>query len=72
MSVAIDLSSKKVLVTGGTRGIGRAIVEIFLAAGAKVAVNGSSEATTMKAIDDLDAGERVVAAAGSVVDQPST
>lgn len=66
MSVAIDLSSKKVLVTGGTRGIGRAIVDIFLAAGARVAVNGSSEATTQKAIEELGAGERVVAAAGSV------
>ena len=69
MSVAIDLSSSKVLVTGGTRGIGRAIVDTFLAAGAKVAVNGSSEATTTKALADLDAGDRAVAAAGSVASE---
>jgi NAD(P)-dependent dehydrogenase (short-subunit alcohol dehydrogenase family) len=68
MSVAIDLSSSKVLVTGGTRGIGRAIVDTFLAAGAKVAVNGSSEGTT-KALADLGAGDRAVAAAGSVASE---
>ena len=32
----LDLSGKRVLVTGGTKGVGRAVVELFLAEGAKL------------------------------------
>jgi NAD(P)-dependent dehydrogenase (short-subunit alcohol dehydrogenase family) len=53
-------------VTGGTRGIGRGIVEAFLDTGARVALNGSSIESTKNAITELAAGERVVAAPGSV------
>lgn len=62
----IDFTGRNVLVTGGTRGIGRGIVEAFLEAGARVAVNGSSKESTDKALDELNAGDRAVAAPGSV------
>ncbi|MEP9379624.1 SDR family NAD(P)-dependent oxidoreductase [Aquabacter sp. CN5-332] len=38
MPNAIDLENRRAVVTGGAQGIGRAIVERFLASGAKVAI----------------------------------
>jgi len=50
----MNFRDKRILVTGGTRGIGRGIVEAFLEAQARVAVNGSTAETTAKAISELE------------------
>jgi NAD(P)-dependent dehydrogenase (short-subunit alcohol dehydrogenase family) len=57
---------KRVLVTGGSRGLGWATAKAFHDAGAKVAVNGRTIESTMAAIESLGGGERLIAAPGDV------
>ncbi len=59
----MDFTGRKILVTGGTRGIGRAAVEAFLERGATVAINGRTEESAAKAVQELGRG---IAAAGDV------
>lgn len=51
----IDLSGRKAIVTGSTAGIGLAIAKGLASAGAKVVVNGRSEAAVKKAMADIAA-----------------
>ncbi len=60
--MTLDLSGKTVLVTGGTRGIGRAIVEAAAQAGATVAFTYRSSAETAdQLVADLGGDERALA-----------
>ena len=53
-----DMKGKRVLITGGTSGIGLAAAERFLAAGALVAVAGRSRERGAAATKHLGAGKR--------------
>lgn len=53
--VLIDLTGKIALITGGTRGIGKAIADRFLQAGATVYVTG----TRKEEIDNLNAENKI-------------
>jgi NAD(P)-dependent dehydrogenase (short-subunit alcohol dehydrogenase family) len=62
----MNFAGKKILVTGGTRGIGLAVVQEFLRAGAHVAVNGRTEHSVNNALSELAAGNRAVAVPGNL------
>lgn len=51
--MGFDFTGKRVLVTGGTRGIGAATVRAFLDAGARVAVNGRTARSTNDSLTHL-------------------
>ena len=61
-----DFADKRILVTGGTRGIGRATVEAFLIAGAKVASNGRTTQSVGTAIAKMKENDRLFAAPGDI------
>jgi 3-hydroxybutyrate dehydrogenase len=56
----MELEGKVAAVTGGTRGIGRAIAEAFVREGAKVVINGRSEEKGQQALSEMDAGDAVL------------
>ena len=52
-----ELDGRVAVVTAGSRGVGRAIVEAFLEEGAAVVVNGRSQEKGRQALEELEAGD---------------
>jgi NAD(P)-dependent dehydrogenase (short-subunit alcohol dehydrogenase family) len=61
----MDMTGKRVLVTGSTTGIGRGAAEMFRAAGARVAINGRDPSNVERVIGEMG-GEGYVSAPGHV------
>ncbi|WP_068115623.1 glucose 1-dehydrogenase [Tropicimonas marinistellae] len=65
-----DLSGKTALITGSSRGLGRAMAEGMAAAGARVILNGVNEARLQEAVEEMTAGGYdVIGAAFDVADE---
>ncbi len=68
-SAFLDLSGKGALIVGGGRGIGYAISERFIDAGARVCIVGQSEASSGEALSALErSGRKAHAAAAEITD----
>jgi len=63
------LDGKVACITGGTRSIGRAMAEAFIAEGAKVVVNGRDEAKGHRCLVELDVGDNAAFFAGDASKQ---
>ncbi len=65
-----DLSGRTALVTGSSRGLGRAMAEGLANAGAAVIVNGTDAALVAKAVDEMrDAGLKAEGLAFDITDE---
>lgn len=63
------MSTKTVVITGGTRGIGLGLARELLARGSNVAICGRSQESVDKAVAELAAPGRVVGAVADVTDE---
>lgn len=66
-SSLFDLSGKVALITGSSRGIGRAVAEAMAEAGAKIVISGRKAESCQAAADELaKRGHEVLAVSGNV------
>jgi 3-hydroxybutyrate dehydrogenase len=65
--MSFNLAGRTAVVTGGTRGIGRGIAEIFLEHGANVVVNGRSVEKGEQALKEMGGGDNVHFVQGDVM-----
>ena len=69
----IDLQERVAVVTGGARGIGRAIVDRFLSSGAKIAIWDSDTARTERTLGELRAAghaDRILGVEADTTSEP--
>ena len=66
-----ELDGRVACVTGGTRGIGRAIAEAFVREGANVVIVGRSAEKGKQALDEMQAGDAVHFVQGDVKERAS-
>ncbi len=66
-----DLDGRVACITGGTRGIGRAIAEAFVREGANVVITGRSAEKGKRALDEMQAGDAAHFVQGDVKERAS-
>ena len=64
-----SMDGRSVVVTGGSRGIGRGIARVFAGAGARVLITGRDGTALGEAVDELKTVGEVSAFAGDVADR---
>jgi 3-oxoacyl-[acyl-carrier protein] reductase len=65
-----SIAGRSVVITGGSKGIGRGIAEVFADAGAKVLIAGRDESALTQAVDELGAaGGEVSAVTADISDR---
>jgi len=64
-----ELDGRVGCITGGTRGIGRAIAEAFVREGASVVITGRSKDKGQQALDEMEAGDAASFIQGDVKDR---